>query len=221
MIARRSMFSIAALSLVVAAASAFALDGEKHANNSKVKLGEKVAEFTAKDADGKEHKLSDYEGKILVLEWINPDCPVCQRVYRDGLVKNTVEELKKLGDDVEYVTVNSTNFQGPEVSKQWMEKHDLADIITFVDQEGTLGKMFDARTTPHIFVIDGQGVLRYHGAFDNDPNGQAKGEVINYAVNAVKQIKANETVSPDYVKPYGCGVKYKRGDSHKPGSSKE
>ena len=229
MFTRRSLFTLAGLAVAVAGASAMALDTEKSADNSKkVKVGEKVAAFTAKDTEGKEHKLSDYEGKIVVLEWINPECPVCERVYKDGLIKKTVEELAKIDDDIEYIAVNSTHFQGPEVSKQWMDKHDLGDVVAFVDQEGTLGKQFDARTTPHIFVIDDKGVLRYHGAFDNDPNGKlAKegGEVINYAINAVKQIKDNETVSPDYVKPYGCSVKYKKpgagNSADKPGAPKK
>jgi len=212
MFTRRSFFSLAGITLAVAAASTMALDKDKTDDTAKVKLGEKVPAFSAMDPDGKEHKLADYEGHILVLEWINPDCPYCVRVYEDGLVKKTVDELAKIDKDIEYVMVNSTHYQGPEVSKNWLDKHELSENIALIDQEGTLGRMFDARTTPHVFVIDSSGVLRYHGAFDSDPQGRsAKNgeEVTNYVIQAVKQIKANETVSPDYVKPWGCGVKFK------------
>jgi len=215
MFTRRSLFAVAGITLTLAAASVMALDKDKDDNSKKIKVGEKAPEFTAVDAEGKEHKLADFKDTILVLEWINPDCPYCVRIYEDGLVKKTVEELAAIGKDVKYVAVNSTHYQGPEVSKAWMEKHDLKDTPVLVDQDGTLGKQFDARTTPHVYVIDGAGVLRYHGAFDSDASGRAaKGgqEVTNYVVQAVKQIKANETVSPDYVKPWGCSVKYKKGE---------
>jgi peroxiredoxin len=217
MFTRRSFFTMAGITLALAGASAMALDKDKSDDaKGKVKVGEKVPAFTATDAEGKERKLADFEGKILVLEWINPDCPVCERVYKDGLIKNTVDELNKIDENIEYVVVNSTTYQGPEVSKQWMEKHDLGEIVALIDQEGTLGKMFDARTTPHMYVIDSAGVLRYHGAFDSDPSGRAgknDEDVTNYVINAVNQIKANETVAPDYIKPYGCSVKYKKGSS--------
>lgn len=216
MFTRRSVLAIAGVTLTLAAASAMALDKEAKDSTSKVKLGEKVAEFTGVDADGNEHKLSDYKDNILVLEWINPECPFCIKVYEDGRVKKTVEALAKIDKNIKYITVNSTAKHGPEVSKQWMEKNDLADTITLIDQDGTIGHMFDARTTPHVFVIDGEGVLRYEGAFDNDANGRLTkdgGEVTNYVINAVTQIKAGETVSPDHVKSWGCSVKYAQGKS--------
>lgn len=212
MFTRRSFFAFAGITLTVAAASSMALDTEKNKDAKKVELGEKVPAFTATDTEGNEHSLKDFEGNILVLEWINPDCPYIQRTYDDGLVKKTIDELKEIDENIEYVAVNTTHYQGPEVSKQWLKKHELSDIVALVDQEGTLGRMFDARTTPHMFVIDGEGVLRYHGAFDSDPRGRnarTDGEVTNYVIQAVNQIKAGETVAPDYVKPWGCSVKLK------------
>lgn len=175
------------------------------------KVGEKAPDFQLTDVNGKTHKLSDYAGKIVVLDWINPGCPVCKRVMTSGLVRNAVEETKKASPDVVWLAINSTHFMEPKDTAGYLAENQMTELVGLIDQNGRAGHMYGARTTPHIFVIDEQGILRYSGAFDDDPNGdkaKAGEEVTNYAVNAIKQIKSGETVSPSQTRPYGCSVKY-------------
>lgn len=170
------------------------------------KVGEAAPDFTLTDANGKEYSLSDYKGRIVVLQWINPDCPVCRRVSSSGLVGKMSKQLKKIDGELVHLAINSTEEMTAKTSLNYLKKHHI-DATALSDQDGTVGKLYGARTTPHLFVIDKEGVLRYQGAFDSDPNGKKK-DVTNFVTNAVQQIANGETVTPDYMKPYGCSVKY-------------
>jgi len=88
----------------------------------------------------------------------------------------------------------------------YLKKHDI-EAPGLVDREGTVGKMYDARTTPHMYIIDKEGVLRYSGAIDDDQSGRSDSPT-NFVVQAMRQIAAGETVAPDSTRPYGCSVKY-------------
>ena len=175
----------------------------------KAEIGKEAPDFTLKDIDGKEHKLSDLKGKNVVLQWINPQCPVCVRVVSDGLVEKMRKDLKALDKDVVHLAINSTHTMSNEDSVKYLKEHGLEDLVALDDSEGTVGRAYGAKTTPHLYVIDAKGVLRYNGAIDDDPSGR-KSDRINYAVNALRQIVAGETVIPETTKPYGCSVKYKK-----------
>lgn len=176
----------------------------------KAKVGEKAPAFTLTDAKGKEHKLADYKDKIVVMQWINSDCPVCKRVVSSGLVAEMQTELKKINEkDIVYIAINSTHYQGKDVGAEYFKKHELKANAILNDMDGKVGKMYGAKTTPHMFVIDKEGVLRYEGAFDNDQRGRNENRT-NYVVNAVRAIEAGETVAPERTKAYGCSVKYAR-----------
>jgi peroxiredoxin len=214
--AKSKLFTILGLSLALLGTVAMADSHNKDSKDEKAagaKVGEKAPAFTAKDTAGKEHKLSDFAGKIVVLEWYNPDCPFCQNIYKGGAVADTIKQLRALDSNVVYIAINSTaNKPEDEVRSQsdaFLKQHKV-EIPVLMDYSGTIGKAYDARTTPHMFVIDDKGVLRYQGAFTDDPKGENKA-AMNYVVNAVKQIKANETVEPSYVKSWGCSVKYAKG----------
>ncbi|MCZ6834340.1 MAG: redoxin domain-containing protein, partial [Planctomycetota bacterium] len=131
-----------------------------------------------------------------------------RRVSGSGLMGKMHKQSKAIDSDVVFLAINSTNYMEANKSAPYLKKHKL-EMPALIDQDGTVGKLYGARTTPHVYVIDGEGVLRFQGAFDNDPSGGEE-EATNYVVNAVKQIAAGETVTPDYVKPYGCSVKYKK-----------
>jgi peroxiredoxin len=182
---------------------------EKSADKAtaKAEIGKTAPNFTLKTTDGKDWSLSDAAGKIVVLEWCNPGCPVCQRVTSDGTVAEALKGAKEASSDVVYVMINSSASQPASLEKTgaYLKDAKLA-IPALLDSDGKVGKMYGAKTTPHCYVIDSKGVLRYQGAID-DGDGAKKGKM-NYVVNAVKQIKGNETVSPAETKPYGCGVKY-------------
>ena len=200
---RRSILTMIGLSALIGTAAAFTAPND----DVKAKVGEEAPNFTLKDAEGKEYSLADYKGKIVVLQWINPDCPVCRRVASTGLVNTMVKKLKEIDSEIVHLAINSTHYMDGAKSAAYLKKHKI-EAPALIDQDGTVGHMYGALTTPHMYVIDTEGVLRYQGAFDNDPSGN-NDDATNYVINAVTQITEGETVSPDYAKPYGCKVKYK------------
>ncbi len=180
--------------------------GEQAAGGTQAKVGEAAPNFTLKTTDGKEWSLSDAKGKVVVLEWVNPECPVCVRVMKDGTVANTIKGCKAQFDDVVYVAVNSSASR-PSSLKATGDylKTNKVEIPAVLDEDGKVGKMYGARTTPHCYVIDANGVLVYQGAIDDAQEGDGK---VNHVVNAVTALKKGEKVSPSSTRPYGCGVKY-------------
>jgi peroxiredoxin len=183
-------------------------ESSKAASTAKAKVGEAAPNFTLKTTDGKEWSLSDAKGKVVVLEWVNPECPVCVRVMTDGIVANTIKGCKEQFSDVVYVAINSSAARPSslEGTAAYLKEHKV-EIPALLDSEGSVGMMYGAKTTPHCFVIDANGKLAYQGAIDNGDRGDGK---MNYVVNAVTQLKKGESVSPSETKSYGCSVKYKR-----------
>jgi len=168
-------------------------------------VGKPAPDFTAVDETGAKYELSSYLGRAVVLEWTNPDCPFVARHYS----ADTMEKLAKtLGaSDVVWLAVNSTHSNTAADTKAWKAEQGFA-YPTLQDADGELGHLYGARTTPHLFVIDAQGVLRYAGAVDDDPTGNAATPT-SYVGNAVAALLASGTPDPSETKPYGCSVKYK------------
>jgi peroxiredoxin len=195
-------------SLVVAVAgiaAAFA------AQPSPPAVGDMAPAFTLKCLAGNDHTLADYKGKIVVLEWTNPGCPVVQRHYRDGLMPAAQKEAKEKG--VVWLAVNSTNpghsnYREPEELKKIFTEWQAAYTSQLMDADGTTGKAYGAKTTPHIFVIDPEGKVAYNGAIDDDTRGN-KADRINYALAAIDALLAGKAVAVTTTQPYGCSVKYK------------
>lgn len=178
--------------------------GDKAAAGAKV--GEAAPGFTLKTADGKDWSLSDAAGKVVVIEWINPECPVCERVIKDGTVAGTIKGVKEQFPDAVYLAINSSAARPSsfDATPDYL-KNNKIDIPALFDRDGAVGKQYGARTTPHCFVIDAKGVLVYKGAIDNSQGGDGK---TNYVVQAVTQLKKGEKVTPGETKPFGCSVKY-------------
>lgn len=168
-------------------------------------VGKPAPDFKAVDETGAIFELAQLRGHAVVLEWTNPDCPFVARHYS----ADTMEKLAKaLGaSDVVWVAVNSTRYNTPADTVKWKSSQGFA-YPTLQDADGTIGHLYGARTTPHLFVIDGQGVLRYAGAIDDDPNGDSATPV-NYVGGAVKSLLAGASPDPSETRPYGCSVKYK------------
>ena len=177
----------------------------------KAKVGEKAPAWTMTDLDGTSHQLKDFKGKHVVLEWTNPECPYIVGVYEKGVVKHTLEAMKEMGENFVYIAVNSTaNKPKDEVMKinrEFLKKNKVT-VPVVMDYSGEVGKAYGAKRTPHMFVIDDEGVLRYHGAFTDDAGSRKGIESTNYVLDALKQIAAGETVTPDHVREWGCSVKY-------------
>ncbi|MFT7580791.1 MAG: peroxiredoxin [Myxococcota bacterium] len=174
-------------------------------------VGSAAPDFTLSDADGNEVVLSKLQGKIVVLEWFNPDCPFVKYAYKDGPLR---EQAKKtVGDDIVWLQVNSgaAGKQGHGVERNKKAREDWAlPSAVLIDEDGSVGRLYEAKTTPHLFIVDKAGKLAYRGGIDNAPLGNApEGEAsINYVSSAIADIAAGKPVSVPETKAYGCSVKY-------------
>ena len=172
-----------------------------------VSVGATAPAFTLADSAGNDVSLSDFEGKIVVLEWLNPDCPFVQRHYEAGTMKNLA--TKYGGDGVVWLTINSTNYMDAAANAKFKAENKLPYTI-LVDQSGDVGHLYGAKTTPHMYIIDGAGTLVYIGAIDDDPRGNKGEPAVNYVAVALDEVLAGNAVSTAETKPYGCSVKYKK-----------
>ncbi|MEM9068470.1 MAG: redoxin domain-containing protein [Myxococcota bacterium] len=167
-------------------------------------LGQPAPNFTLRDHAGAEHTLADYRGKIVVLEWINPQCPYVQRHYRSETMRDIATAFPE--DQVAWLAVDSSHFVTAEDSAAWREEHNLPYPI-LQDADGAVGGQYNATTTPNMYVVDAQGVLRYRGAIDDDPRGR-NDEPRNYVREAVQALVDGGQPSVAETEPYGCSVKY-------------
>jgi len=177
---------------------------KEEAPKTTAEVGKPAPDFTLTDASGKEHKLSDYKGKHVVLEWTNPTCPYVVRHYDAKTMTTTAD---KSGDEVVWLAVDSSNFVKAEDAKSWKDKHGISYPI-LLDPSGDVGRTYAAKTTPHMFVVDKEGTLRYSGAIDDDPRGEKKDGATNYISATLEALKAGKEVETSQTKPYGCSVKY-------------
>ncbi len=174
------------------------------------KIGEKAPDFKLVDTNGRERRLADYPDKIVVLEWTNPDCPFVQRLYKTRAMQETHRKLKAMESSIVWLAINSTYPTTAARNNFWINDNKLEYPI-LLDTDGTVGRLYDARRTPHMFVIDAKGILRYHGAIDDNKLGSSPPEqATNYVVRAVEQILDDAGVAPDNVPEYGCTIKYRR-----------
>jgi peroxiredoxin len=199
---RKTLFAsafILAVVLATAAVPAFAAGA----------VGDTAPAFQLKDLNGKSHSLADYKGKVVVLEWLNPNCPFSDRHARE----KTMSDLAHQHGEVVWLGINSTNaehrdFLQPGEHLAWAKKNGV-DYTILYDETGKVGKAYDAKTTPHMFVIDKAGRIAYNGAIDDDPSGRkAKPERVNYVGGGLNAEKGGKSPEPATTRPYGCSVKY-------------
>ncbi|MBA2663127.1 MAG: redoxin domain-containing protein [Bradymonadaceae bacterium] len=172
-------------------------------------IGQTAPDFTLVDEAGKSHKLSDYKGKIVVLEWFNIPCPYVRRHYDAKTFDRTIAEAGV--EELVWLAIDSTHNNTPENSVEWKgTKTDQREVAYPIlqDPDGAVGRLYEAKTTPHMFVVDAEGVLRYMGGIDDDPRGKNETPE-NYVLGALRSLKAGEEVTTTTSKPYGCTVKYK------------
>lgn len=177
--------------------------------SAKAVVGQPAPDFTVTDIDGRDHTLSKLKGKTVVLEWVNPECPFVARHYGTGNMPSLQKEAS--GDGVVWITINSgaKGEQGdyaPEKVKAWLKKHGAAPTAYVRDHDGKVGKLYQAKTTPHMFVINPEGVLIYDGAIDSSPRGDKNAEP--YVKAALAAAKEGKLPAKTTSQPYGCGVKY-------------
>jgi peroxiredoxin len=170
-----------------------------------VEIGKPAPDFTATDETGAKHALSQYRGKLVVLEWTNPECPYVARHYSRDTMEKLAQGYGARG--VVWLAVNSTHGNLPADTLKWKQEQGF-QYATLQDSSGELGKLYGARTTPHMFIIDGQGALRYDGAIDDDPRGR-KQDARNFVDTGLGALLAGKSPEPTTSQPYGCSVKYR------------
>ncbi len=174
-------------------------------NKPKAEIGSPAPDFTLEDQAGHEVKLSEIKNSIIVLEWMNPDCPFVQRHYNSETMTTLANKYKE--KNVVWMAINSTHYMNKKDDQNWINKFKVGYPI-LDDSSGRVGKLFGAKTTPNMYIIDPSGVLVYSGAIDDDPKGSKDGKALNYVDQALEQILAGKPVTIAKTKPYGCSVKY-------------
>lgn len=183
------------------------------AANAAVDVGEMAPDFTAVDTNGVEHSLSDFKGKNVVLEWSNHECPFVVKHYEPG----NMQKVQKMATDngAVWITIVSSaeGKQGAvdaAEANKIMEEVGANSTARILDPSGEIGKLYGAKTTPHMFVIDKEGKIAYMGAIDSDSSFKQSSidGATNYVTAALESLKAGEAVEVTSTKPYGCSVKY-------------
>jgi len=180
---------------------------------AEVTVGEKAPEFTGTDSKGVAHTLSGFQGKTVILEWLNHDCPFVVKHYKSG----NMQELQKMAaeKDIVWLSVISSapgkqgHVTGEEADALTAEKNAAAAAV-ILDPEGTIGRLYDAKTTPHMFIIDPNGILVYNGAIDSirSANIDDVAKATCYIRKALADMEAGRPVETAVTPPYGCTVKY-------------
>lgn len=182
--------------------------GQRTGNVGQQPQGKQAPDFELDSFDGRTIKLSNYRNRIVVLEWVNPECPFSR--YHYETVPTMATLAKKYQDqEVVWFAVNSTGHTTVEANRDFARKHKLPYPI-LDDRSGLVGKQYGARNTPHMFVIDKTGVIVYEGAIDNAPLGKSEPGAgsVNYVDKALSELLAGQKVTTPVTPPYGCTVKY-------------
>jgi peroxiredoxin len=194
---------------ILTAAVLAALSLSAHA----AKVGDPAPDFTAADSHGQTHKLSEYRGKYVVLEWTNSNCPFTRKHYTSGNMQALQKEWTAKG--VVWLTVLSSapgndGYKTAAEENAWVEQIHAAPTAVLLDPSGALGHEYEAKTTPDMYVIDASGKLIYSGAIDDRRTvdlSDVKGAK-NYVSDALSEAMAGQPVQVAYTRSYGCSVKY-------------
>lgn len=198
----RMKAAVTVATLVLAWGSAFAL-----------KPGEQAPDFKGTDSNGKTQTLAQYRGKYVVLEWTNRDCPYTRKHYASGNMEALQKQWTAKG--VVWLTVISSapGEQGYATAAQeneYLEKMHAAPTAVVLDPSGGIGRLYDAKTTPNMFVVDPSGKLVYEGAIDDQPTPDPASlkDARNFVSAALEQSMSGQPVATPVTRPYGCSVKY-------------
>lgn len=176
-------------------------------------VGQPAPQFTGTDANGQTHRLSDYAGKIVVLEWNNNQCPYVGKHYNSGNMQRLQTEAT--GQGVVWLSIVSSapgneGYVTAAEERAVLVQRGAHPTAAILDSNGAIGRAYGARNTPHMFVIDAQQHLAYQGAIDDRPTADAASlnGAHNYVREAVANLRAGKPVAVAETTPYGCSVKY-------------
>lgn len=197
--------------IFLCAAALFAMTGlPLHA----AEIGQDAPAFSVKDIDGHSQSLAQYKGKIVVLEWTNPDCPFVRKHYGSGNMQSV--QKFALGKGVIWLSVNSgaegkEGFMDTAAVKAKIAETHAHQTAYILDPEGELGRLYGAKATPHMFVVDKNGKLAYQGAIDDKPTPDPADvkTADNYVKDAITELQDGKPVAVAQTRAYGCSVKYK------------
>jgi peroxiredoxin len=175
--------------------------------------GAPAPDFTLTDLHGQKHSLAEFKGRTVVLEWVNPDCPFVRKHYESGNMPGL--QKAATADGLVWLSINSAapgaegDYSNGE-AEAWLKRVNSNATDYFRDHSGKVGKLYDARTTPHMFVIDPRGTLVYAGGIDSIRSADIDDipKAVNYVREALADLKAGRPVRTPNAKPYGCSVKY-------------
>jgi peroxiredoxin len=176
-------------------------------------VGQPAPGFQVADADGKTRSLAEFRGKTVVLEWTNNGCPYVQKHYNSGNMQGLQTQATQQG--AVWLTIISSKpasqgyLTAPE-AKAWKARAGAASTAVLLDPNGAVGRAYDAKTTPHMYVIDGAGKLVYMGGIDDKPSADPATlkTAKNYVAAALADMRAGRPVAQAVTRPYGCSVKY-------------
>ena len=176
-------------------------------------VGQAAPDFSATDTAGKTRKLSDYKGKLVVLEWTNPGCPFVQKHY-SGNMQSLQKEFA--GKGVVWLAINSTetgsgDYLAPARLAGWLGEKQAATTATLMDESGRIGQMYGAKTTPHMYIVSPQGQLIYAGGIDSIPSARVDDikTATNYVRQGLTEALGGKPLSVSSSRAYGCSIKYK------------
>lgn len=185
------------------------------ASSGPPKVGAAAPVFTGLDADGNVVDLSTYRGQKVILEWTNHDCPYVRKHYDESQRNMQTMQSETTGDGAVWLSVISSapgkqGFVSGDEAKQLSETRGAAPTAVVLDPDGTIGRLYDAKTTPHMFVIDELGLVQYMGAIDSKRSSNPSDipSSTNYVAKALDELSGGSDVSEPVTQPYGCSVKY-------------
>jgi len=178
-----------------------------------VTTGEAAPDFTLTDTNGQSHSLSQFKEKCVVLEWFNHDCPFVKKHYDSGNMQALQKEYT--GKDVVWLAINSSaagkeGYYNAEQTNQMTKDKAAAPTAVLLDADGKVGQLYGAQTTPHMYIINPEGILIYQGAIDDKKSADSADIATskNYVKSALDAAMAGQPVGDSTTKSYGCSVKY-------------
>lgn len=176
-------------------------------------VGAPAPDFALENVASGTVQLSQYRGKTVVLEWVNPECPYVRKHYGSANMQRLQKDATARG--VVWLAINSTRaghaeYKAPAEMAGWMKQMNGAATATLLDPKGEAGKAYGARTTPHMYIVDPKGMLAYAGGIDDKRSTDPEDVKIakNYVRAALDELLAGKAVSQPSTQPYGCSVKY-------------
>lgn len=200
---RRTLLSIAATGALSAQLPAHA-----------ARVGQPAPDFALQDTTGKSVRLADFKGRTVVLEWTNPGCPFVRKHYDSGNMGATQKRARELG--AVWLSINSTekasgDYLAPPRLAEWLAQRQGMATAVLMDEDGVVGRAYDAKTTPHMYIVDARGTLVYAGAIDSIASARVADitQATNHVQVALEQIAAGQPVATPVTRAYGCTIKYR------------